>query len=191
MTKQISDDNKQIARTLAALFGGTPKVTQYLDREEKAEIAVLSSADQPEDGLISFGTVGLSDYPIPGTLRPPLGVEITAVSDRPEFAAVLSTAAFCVINSGWQAEPGRVFPDVVAAHLPDTAVPHLMFIAPYSWGDNLPSRKLTGKTVAWVQAIPISEAEMQFVRDNGGEALEELFEDAQPDFLDLERASAV
>jgi hypothetical protein len=190
MTKQISDDNKQIARTLAALFGGTPKVTQYLDREEKAEIAILSSADRPEEGLISFGTVGLSDYPIPGTLRPPLGVEIVAVSDLPDFAAVLSTAAFCVINSGWQAEPGRVFPDVVGAHLPDATTPHLMFVTPYSW-DDLSSRELTGKTVAWVQAIPISDAEMQFVRDHGAEALEDLFEDAQPDFLDLERHPVV
>jgi antitoxin YqcF len=190
MTKQISDENKQIARTLAALFGGTPKVTQYLDRDEKAEIAILSSTDRPEEGLISFGTVGLSDYPIPGTLRPPLGVEIAAISDLPEFAAVLSTAAFCVINSGWQAEPGRVFPDVVAAHLPDTTVPHLMFVTPYSW-DDLPSRALTGKTVAWVQAIAISDAEMHFVRDHGAEGLEELFEDAQPDFLDLERPSTV
>lgn len=189
MTKQISDDNKQIARTLAAIFGGTPKVTQYLDRDEKAEIAILSSVDRPEEGLISFGTVGLSDYPIPGTLHPPLGVEITTVSDRPEFAAVLSTAAFCVINSGWQAEPGRVFPDVVAAHLPEATAPHLMFVTPYSWQEDLPSRRLTGKTVAFVQAIPVSDAEMRFVRENGAEALEELFEDAQPDFLNLERES--
>jgi antitoxin YqcF len=170
---------------------GTPKVTQYLDHDEKAEIAILSSVDQPEEGLISFGTGGPSDHPIPGTVRPPLGVEITAVSDLPEFAAVLSTAAFCVINSGWQAEPGRVFPDVVAAHLPDTAVPHLRFVTPYSWKDDLPSSELTGKTVTWVQGIPVSDAEMEFVRENGAEALEELFESAQPDFLDLERASVV
>ena len=190
MTKQISDDNKQIARIAAALFGGTPKVTQYLDRDEKSEIAILSSADRPEDGLNSFSTVGLSDYPIPGTLRPPLGVEITAISGLPDFAAVLSTAAFCVINSGWLAEPGRVFPDVVAAHVPGTTVPHLMFVNPYSWEDELRSRELTGKTVAWVQGIPVTDAEMEYVREQGAEALEDLFEQVQPDFLDLQRASA-
>ncbi|MFF7939802.1 suppressor of fused domain protein [Nocardia gamkensis] len=188
----VCEDNKQIAQIVAAVFGGTPHVVQYLDRDEKSEIAVLSSDDRPAPGLISFCTLGLSDYPIPGRVRPPLGVEIVAISDSSVFAAVLSTAAFCVINSGWLAEPGRVFPNVMGAHVPDTTVPHLMFVNPYLWEDSdFASRKLTRKTVAWVQAVPITDAEMEYVRAHDAAALEELLVNAEPDILDTRRPSVV
>ncbi|MFD0360157.1 suppressor of fused domain protein [Nocardia sp. GCM10030253] len=189
---KASDDNRQIAETARAVFGGTPRVVQYLDADEKSEIAVLSSVDRPEPGLISFCTITLSDHPIPGRVQPPLGVEIVAVSTAPEFAAVLSTAAFCAINSGWLVEPGRVFPDVVGAHISDTTVPHLMFVDPFLWDDSdFAARPMTGKTVAWVQGVPISDAEMEYVRSHSSDALEDLFVSAQPDVLDLRRPSVV
>ncbi|MGW5384165.1 suppressor of fused domain protein [Nocardia sp. NPDC003963] len=189
---KVSSDNKGIAEIAGAAFGGISRVVQYLDSDEKSEIAVLSSDDRPAPGLISLCTVGLSDHPIPGRARPPLGVEILAVSPLPVFAAVLSTAAFCVVNSGWLAEPGRVFPGIVGAHVPDTTVPHLMFVDPFLWEDSdFASRTLTGKTVAWVQGVPISDAEMEYVRARGADALEELFVSAQPDVFDPRRPSVV
>ncbi|MFE7801459.1 suppressor of fused domain protein [Nocardia sp. NPDC057440] len=189
---KVSADNRRIADKARAVFGGAPRVVQYLDADEKSEIAVLSSVDRPGPGLISFCTIGLSDRSIPGRVRPPLGVEIVAVSPLPVFAAVLSTAAFCVINSGWLVEPGRVFPDVVGAHISDTTVPHLMFVSPFLWDDSdFEAQAMTGKTVAWVQGVAISEAEMEYVREHDSDALEDLFVSAQPDLLDLHRPSVV
>jgi hypothetical protein len=65
-------------------------------------------------------------------------------------------------------------------------------VDPYLWDDEaLRSRVYGGKTVAWLQAVPISDAETQYVLDNGAGALSALFEEHDPDFVDLERDSVV
>ena len=190
--KQVKAENKAIAHRLFAAFGGAkPRVQQFLDQDEKSEIDILISKDRPEEGVFSFGTIGLSDYPVPGQLSPPLGAEIVATSDEPEFANVLATAAFCVINDEWVAEPGRVFPGVVGAHFDDVTVPHLMFVDPFLWSEALQSQAMQTKTVAWVMGLPITEAEMEYVRDNGPDAFEEVLEQADIDIYDLQRPSVI
>lgn len=194
MAKPPSEANKKIAQDVRAVFGGQQfKVINYLDKDEKSEIYVMHCTETPEQGLISYCTIGLSDYADDGyEVDPPLGVEIIAVSNLPEFGEVVSTAAFCVINSGYKARPGGAFPGVVKMHHPDTTVPNLMFIEPYLWDEQaFTSRQVGEKTVAWLQAVPISDAETQYLLDHGADALNELFEQHDPDFIDLQRASVV
>ena len=194
MPKQPGEADKQIAKDVRAVFGGAQcRVINYLDKDEKSEIHVLHSTETPEEGLISYCTIGLSGYPDDSyEVDPPLGVEIVTVSNLPDFGEVVSTAAFCVINSGYRAQPGAVFPGVVRLHHPDTTVPNLMFIHPYLWDDEaLRSRVYGDRTVAWLQAVPISDAETEYVLENGADALSALFEEHDPDFIDLGRASIV
>ena len=194
MPKPPSEADRRIAAHMRSVFGGDEwRVVDYLDRDEKSEIYILHSTETPEQGLISFCTIGLSDYPDDHyEVEPPLGTEIIAVSNLPEFGEAVSTAAFCVINSGYHARPGGAFPGVVKLHHPDTTVPDLMFAEPYMWGEEaLRSRVYGDKTVAWLQALPISGAETAYLREHGAEALGELFAEHDPDFIDLHRDSVV
>lgn len=194
MPNAASEANKQIAKDMRAVFDGAQcKVLNYMDKDEKSEIHVLHSTETPEEGLISYATVGLSDYPDDSyEVDPPLGVEIVTVSNLPDFGEVVSTAAFCVINSGYRVQPGAIFPGVVRLHHPDTTVPNLMFVDPYLWDDeDLASRVYGEKTVAFLQAVPVSDAETEYVLENGSDALGALFEEKDPDFIDLQRASVV
>lgn len=194
MAKPPSDANKQLAQDVRAVFDGARwSVINYLDKDEKSEIYVLHSTQTPEEGLTTYCTIGLSDYTDDHyDVSPPLGVEIVAVSNLPDFGEVVSTAAFCVINSGYHARPGGAFPGVVRLHHPDTTVPNLMFAAPYLWDDDaLRSRVYGDKTVAFLQALPISDAETQYLLDHGPDALEDLFKEHDPDFVDLQRPSVV
>lgn len=194
MPNAASEANKQIAKDMRAVFDGAQcKVLNYMDKDEKSEIHVLHSTETPEEGLISYATVGLSDYPDDSyEVDPPLGVEIITVSNLPDFGEVVSTAAFCVINSGYRVQPGAIFPGVVRLHHPDTTVPNLMFVDPYLWDDeDLASRVYGEKTVAFLQAVPVSDAETEYVLENGSDALGALFEEKDPDFIDLQRASVV
>lgn len=179
---------------MRAVFGASRcRVVSYRDRDENSEIHVLHSTEVPEQGLISFCTIGLSDHADDGyAVEPPLGVEILAVSDRPEFAEVVSTAAFCVINSGYRARLGGAFPGVVRLHYPDTSVPNLHFVAPYLWDDEALRAHVYGeKTVAWLQALPITDAETAYLVEYGADALGAAFARRDPDFVDLRRASVV
>jgi hypothetical protein len=194
MANQPSEADRQIAKHVRAVFDGAGcRVIGYLDRDEKSEISVLHSTGTPEEGLISYCTIGLSNYPDDSfAVDPPLGVEILAVSNLPDFGEVVSTAAFCVINSGYLVQPGAVFPGVVKLHHPETTVPNLMFVHPYLWDDeDLASRVYGAKTVAWLQAVPISDAETEHRLEHGAESLSTLFEERGPDFIDLRRASIV
>jgi hypothetical protein len=179
---------------MRSVFNGDEwRVINYLDKDEKSEVYVLHSTETPEQGLISFSTIGLSDYSDDHyRVEPPLGAEIIAVSNLPEFGEAVSTAAFCVINSGYHARPGGAFPGVVKLHYPDTTVPNLMFTEPYMWDEeSLRSRVYGDKTVAWLQAVPISDAETEYLLEHGAEALSELFEEHDPDFIDLQRDSVI
>ena len=93
-------------------------------------------------------------------------------SDIAAYPNVLARAAFQVINSGWRCEPGAVFPGVVSAHL-ETALSHLFLTPPFLWEDELTSRVVGDKTVAWPLALPISEGEAAN-GDRGGRVRPEL-----------------
>ena len=57
-------ENKMVARHAASSFGGTPSVSEYLHDTEPFAVPILSCVDRPCDGVTSFSTVGLSDYPM-------------------------------------------------------------------------------------------------------------------------------
>jgi hypothetical protein len=96
--------------------------------------------------------------------------------------------AFLIQDHGWQCQPGAVFPDVVASSI-TTHLPHLYFTSPFVWEADLGTRVLENKTVTWLLAAPISDAERIFVESNGPDALEDLFEHAKIDICDINRRS--
>jgi hypothetical protein len=190
--QEISDDNKKIAGHIDSLFGGDCGVTEYSTPDEQTWINVLSSPDSPDKGLISFCTIGLSDHLRRDLADPPLGVEIMGVNPHQEFADALAGAGFYAIKNGWDLEPGTLILGVVGEHLPGVTVPHLPLLNPFLWEDGqLQSLPLSGKTVAWLLGAPVTTEEMNYLRQHRFSALEDRFEEAQPDLFDLGRMSAV
>jgi len=188
-----SPDNKAVARAAAEAFGGQPRVTRYWDDDRRRWVDVLECCGSPGPGVTSYGTIGLSDYPLMRDGEE-LGVYTELVgachSDVPEFANCLSTAAFCVMNSGWLVAPGVIFPDVVAMYGVSATMKHLLFVPPFLW-ERLKTLDLGGKPVAWLLAVPISDGEMKLAETAGVAHLEELFEENQVDIFDIERLSVV
>lgn len=190
MSDVPSPDHKVIASRVAAAFGGDRSIAAYGDATGTSTLDVLSAAGRPEQGLTSFCTIGLSDTPVPGHVDPPLGVEIIGVSNVDAFATVVATAGFLVVHGGWRAEPGTVFPGVVSEHVEDVTTPHLILVAPFLW-EGLGSLVLSGKTVAWLMVVPITDSERAYRDQHGADALEDLFENTDPDIIDLWRSSVV
>jgi hypothetical protein len=193
VTKQVPEVHKMIARAAVDVFGGsTKKVHTYWDDNHQSHIALASSADSPWRGVTSYATVGLSDLPIMFDGHEfPARVELVGAcaTDTEVFANILTTAAFCVINSGWVPRLGAIFTDVLTMYpSASTTMQHLLLAAPWLWTPNLDTLRLADRTVAWLHAVPISEEEHQFARSNGTDALESKFEEQQIDVFDLNRA---
>ena len=72
-------------------------------------------------------------------------------------------------------------------------VNHIFFTQPFLW--DLESFDFDEEYVTWLQAIPITEAELQFIEKHGAEVgaqkLEALFEEHQIDVYDFMRPSVV
>ena len=136
MTK-VSNTNQELAKTVARAFGGTPNVSRFWDDNRKGHVDILSCAEQPQNGVTSFATVGLSDFPLfdKGT-EYPVRVEFVGASGNgfPKFDNALASAAFCIINTNWFCFPGAIFPNVLGGYGYSATLPHFFFTAPFVWG---------------------------------------------------------
>lgn len=190
----ISDENRQIGKKLAsALAGGAkPQVNRYWDEADNAFVDLMACENQPNEGVTSYGTIGLSDHPLVQDDREfPVRLELVgaAASGYEIFPNILTTAAFYVINEKWFCCPGAILRNVVDMYEPSLAMKHLMFVSPFLWEDELRKTDFGAKSVAWLLAVPISESEREFAEQNSPEALEDLFEQHQIDVFDLSRKS--
>ncbi|MDY7084003.1 MAG: suppressor of fused domain protein [Actinomycetota bacterium] len=185
--------NRVVARTVAEAVGGKPAARRYYRGDDRAvHIDIATFADRPRPGVTTYATLGLSDTPVPGRVRPPLGVEVLGACDNKTdgFIPALAAIAFEVITAGRCCEPGEVFEDVIPAAL-STTLRHAMLVPPFLWEEALGSIVVDYKTVAWLLAVPISDAEAQLRAEQGSDALETRFEEAEIDIFAPQRPSVV
>jgi hypothetical protein len=187
-------DNKIIAKTVASVFGGAPKVLRYRDETEEYFVDILSSRNCPRNGIESHSTVNLSDYSIDFTYKDiPVRVELLGAcgTNYALFANMMSTCAFCVIKDAHPCFPGSIFHDVVKMYYPSYSMKHVMIVPPFLWDGKFRSVEFKTKQVAWLLMVPISESECRFAEVRGSDSLESVFEKEQIDIFDLSRASVI
>ena len=169
-----------------------PSVIQYLDNNDESEIEIYIGPDRPCKGVSTYATIGLSDFSIglKTAGNKELRVEFigACASNYEMFANIISTCAFNIINSKFSCKPGTVYSNVVKMYYQDLDMKHIFFTDPFLW-DNLHSLEMDDLYVAWLMAVPISDNEFNFLKQNGSEALEKLFEEKDIDAYDLNRRS--
>ncbi len=189
-----SDDDKAIARKLAAAFNSPIKVFAHHDNEQEDQtVYVFYAPDSPVRGVSSYGTIGVSNFPLftlKGEASHGLEVVGACASEVEYFPNVLATIALKVMG-GHPAFPGAIFQGVVDTYKLSSTLSSMMLVDPFLWDDSLASETLASKTVAWLQAIPISEEERQFAHVHGADALTDLFVEKQIDVYDIHRESVV
>jgi antitoxin YqcF len=187
-----SPENKQLAKYAAGVFGGKPRVTQYLDENEELDVALLSCTDAPWEGVTTHCTIGLSDTLMYQDGKEyPARVEIigACASNVEWFANLISSTAFYIMRTGWLAYPGAVIQNSVEMYAPDLELKHLYFTAPFLWEGQLETITLETKKVLWLLCVMITDAEYQYRKEHGDQALEELFEKHEIDIFNINRPS--
>jgi antitoxin YqcF len=79
---------------------------------------------------------------------------------------VISTHAINIMKDQEFAHAGRIFTGVVVMYYPSLQMRHVMFTEPFLWEEDLKTAYLSGKTVAWLLAVPVSDAELEYARSS-------------------------
>ena len=183
---------RKLAHYLVDTLGGEPTVDAYWDEAERQSIDILLLSDVPDQGVSTIATLGLCDVDIDLQVNgKSLRTEIIMAhgSDWTDGSNILATCALNVINDQKEIMPGAVHLDVVAMYLPESDMQHILFAHPFTW--SLKSQDFPNVRVAWLQAIPISQAELAYYEENGFDELEKLLEEAEVDVYDLMRGSTI
>lgn len=181
---------KIIAKKELEIIGGKPQVFRYWDDNERNNIDILSSSDRPYQGVISYATIGLSECEI-GLLKndKSLRVELLGACDEKEefFANMLATTAFEVMKKK-KCSYGDIIQNVISDYSTDSEMKHVYLMNPFLW-EGFETLEFRDRSVAWLLLIPISEQEKDYAIENGWEALEDKFEEADIDIFNLNRKS--
>lgn len=183
---------QKIAKHLHFVFDGVkPYVFRYWDERNIKKVDLLQCENSPSEGLISYGTLGLSETDV-GLVSDgkDLRVELVGISNQEIFPNILTTAAFEIMDHQ-TIEYGYVMNNIISYYVKDTTTPHLFFISPAMWDKELEELEDPQKYVSFLLAVPITEKERLFLKKNGVEELENKLDEAQADICDLHRNSVV
>ncbi|QBH01546.1 suppressor of fused domain protein [Xanthomonas oryzae] len=190
-----SNRQKEVAQLTAAAFQiDRPSITRFYDEQRVSDIGILVAPNSPEDGITSYATIGLSDHPLMrGGKEFSSRVEMLGLCDSAVqgFDNIISTLAFCVIKSKWFCAPGIIFPDVISMYKISETMSSVYFASPFAWGNRFSSAEVDGLRVAWLMAIPISDAESKLAQTLGSAELEKLLIDHKIDVADINRNSVI
>jgi hypothetical protein len=185
----ISTENKALHRYLSMLLG-SGQVHRHWDKAEKSSIDILQAGDVPAPKVTTWATIGLSDVPTGLAVNGvPLGVEFLFASNAVNSRApnILATCALNVINSGMKSEPGTIYPRVIEMYYKNIDVNNILLSNPYLW--NIETQKFDSKIVAWLLAVPISDAEYAIAESRGVDYLTKALEARNVDICNLRRKS--
>ncbi len=176
------------------LHGGKPVIRRHPASDGRGNIDVLTCLERPVPGQACYSTLGLLWVPNfldDQDVRVELG-GVASIADQPEigFAYLLADAAFQVLNDGWLAAPGVIFPDLVRNRQLSRTMEHVIWAPPFPWPQLGSVAVGDGLDVHWLMAVPISESERQFVLKHGFDEFESLMAKHDVEYWNLGRLAA-
>lgn len=181
-----TERQKEIYKKLAPIIGVEPKVIRYGDDSGENSIFIMECPDPTDKDVIFYSTIGLSDYSI-GDEKYELMIAGYSANDK--TGNILSTSAFFCIKDNWKVSPGTVFETLVEMYYKDSEMKHIYFSNPYLWEDKLEDFEVQNEKISFLLAVAISDAELEFRKNNSSEALEALFQEKEIDIFDMNRKS--
>lgn len=174
----------------AKIPGETVRVVRYGDEDEANSIAIFTSENA--EGIVA-ATIGLMDYNQGQPNSPVLATEILldARGHSHRVANVAATIGFYIMKNGWKVAPGVTFDDMVSMYEPELLVKHILFVPPFQWSDGMTRVELSDRKVYPLLAVPITDGELQFIKDFGADELQSRWEQKATDVLNWSREGLV
>ncbi len=195
--EDLPETGPAVVAAAVQTIGGDPEVEGMVDAGGRTRVDVLTCHNAPAPGWTTWSTVTLHTQPnvLPMVSGEDLEIraELMAVGlpGSDVMGKVLGSCAFAVLQDHWMMAPGIVFGDVVSLYDPETTTPHIMWSHPFTATDLGAVEVDENLTVHWLVAMPITEAERQWLEGHDYDAFANLLDEKQVTYADLRRESAV
>ncbi|MCI1747232.1 MAG: suppressor of fused domain protein [Acidipropionibacterium sp.] len=186
-----------VVKAAVQAIGGEPEVEGMVDAAGATRVDVLTCRNSPAPGWTTWSTVTLHTQPNVLPMASGESLEIRAelmavgVPGSEVMGKVVGSCAFAVLQDHWMMAPGIVFGDVVSLYDPETTTPHIMWAHPFTATDLGAVKVDQDLTVHWLVAMPITEAERQWLAGHDYEAFADLLDEHEVTYADLRRESVV
>lgn len=190
----ISQENLNLAQYIGKVFGENAAIAEHFDEQQNIVVRVLSCFDDENEKIKSYATIGLSDYRLGKDKSGiALGAELVARTlGGDEFTdRALAEVVRAIRGQNLLPKPGIIFANAVSGFSDTCQLKHFLFTVPSMWENKLYPLQFKTKTVLWLQAIPISDAEKQYAEKHGANALGEKMTEAGVDLVDMARKSVL
>lgn len=191
MAREPIEFERVVGRHVRSRLGADTKVFHYGDDDGTHDVFLISGSNFPCGGVTSYGTFGLSNQPQDFHGKP-VFVEIlgACASATARFDNLITSCASESMKNGTPAVYGAAMENILDQYELSETLHHVTFVAPFLWEGFEPLDAL-GRQVHWLLALPISNAELDYLRANGIDALEDRFEAGQIDIYDIGRPSVI
>jgi antitoxin YqcF len=171
---------------------GSYSARTYRHAGGERAIEVVRIVDCPDQGTVTYVSLGLCDLEWPEPGRPRVELVLASVTDTELCGQIVANTVFHVIDKQFFPEPGSMIRDVVSVLGGDLAarLPHLYFTVPRPWNLRLPLDD-GPPAITLVMAVPVSDREYQHWKANGRTAFEAVLTAGGIDLADLRRASVL
>lgn len=197
-----TDDVREAARRIGEVFGELPQVLQFraavdpdADGEEPDEVFIAVGDGCPGPGYASYATLDMSRFPTNVTTDDgrPIRTELITVgrADYRALADVLAQCAFAVASGSFHLTPNTIVPNAVREVDPDRTTRHALLVVPFIWPDLEILVDREDDVTTWLQAVPITDAELEFASSRGVDELFARLEAAGADVSDIDRPSVI
>ncbi|WP_137724030.1 suppressor of fused domain protein [Prescottella subtropica] len=199
---EASEEARDAARRIAEVFGGTPQVLRFrapvapdADGEDPDEVAVAVGDGCPGPGYASYATLDTARFPTNVTTDDgrPIRTELITVgrADYRTMSDILARCAFHVAAGSLHVTPNTVVPNAVHDADPGRSTRHVLLVVPFIWADLEILVEHDDAVDTWLQAVPITDTELQFASRYGTDELFTRLETAGADVSNIDRPSVV
>lgn len=189
--RQPTKLEKAVARFLNDEYPQDIRMNRYEANYRDTDLYIAEMPNNPWGGIISYSTIGLSDY-IHHSGDMPIRIEIigACLEGVENYGNVVAGCAFHSIQNKNIITYGSCIQGLIDDYNISSCLSHITFVNPFLW-QNLPKKSIDDVDIFWLMALPISSTEAEYLSMYGIDALEGKLAEVEADVMDFERSSVV
>ncbi|MBE6853202.1 MAG: suppressor of fused domain protein [Ruminococcus sp.] len=186
---------EKMINVLKETLGGVQKAFSYQRQDAEHKLDILYAKGSPARNYLTASTLGLVNRTT-GYQDSNTGKDIRAEIIMSSYGGndmagkILSTAGIGIYQTNIRYGYGTVLKGVMELYFPNSDMKHLfLMLPPPVWGKAFGVTDADDSIITFLYALPISQAECDYMAQNGIDALQNCFVEKNIDMFDLERKS--